>query len=72
MAGPWGLIAMAARMALVTVRWADPEINPEDAVKLALPLLTPVASPLELIEAIEEADELQVAELVRFCVLPSL
>jgi hypothetical protein len=54
------------------VRDADPLIAPDEAVIVALPSPAPVAKPEPLTLATVAADELQLAEGVRFCVLPSL
>jgi hypothetical protein len=56
----------------VTVKLVEPVTEPEVAWMVVLPALTPVARPVLLIVATEGALELQVTELVRFCVLPSL
>ena len=42
------------------------------ALTLEVPPLTPLAKPVPAIAATAVFEELQVAELVRFCVLPSL
>lgn len=54
-----------------TVRVVDPLIPPEFAVIVPLPTPTPVARPPLDIVAILGA-EVQVTDVVRFCVLPSL
>jgi hypothetical protein len=46
--------------------------EPKAASIVACPSPTALASPVVLIVATAEADELHVAVLVRFCVLPSL
>jgi hypothetical protein len=56
----------------VTVNVAEPLIVPDKAVMVALPCTTLVASPPLLTVAIGVAEEVQVAVLVRFCVVPSL
>jgi hypothetical protein len=56
----------------VTANVAEPVIVPEVAVIIVLPGLTLVASPLLLTVAIVVADEVQVAVLVRFCLVPLL
>jgi hypothetical protein len=56
----------------VTVNVAEPPIVPKVAVIVALPCATLVASPPLLNVAIDVAEEVQVAVLVRFCVVPSL
>lgn len=55
-----------------TANTVAPLTVPEVAVIVVVPAATPVASPAVLIVATAAADELQVAELVRFWVLPSL
>ena len=57
----------------VTVRFVEPLMAPDAAEIVVLPVSTPVASPASLpIIATAIFDELQVTELVRFCVLLSL
>jgi hypothetical protein len=56
----------------VTVRVVEPLIDPEAAWIVVLPVATPVAKPALVIVATAVFDELQVTELVRFWVLPSL
>jgi hypothetical protein len=58
--------------AAVTVNVAEPVIVPEVAVMVAIPGATLVASPPLLTVAMEVADEVQVAVLVRVCVVPLL
>ena len=55
-----------------TVRVADPLIPPDFAAIVAVPALSPVASPLPLIEATGFGDDDQVTALVRSPVLPLL
>ncbi|HZW93196.1 MAG TPA: hypothetical protein VFF64_09615, partial [Candidatus Eremiobacteraceae bacterium] len=55
-----------------TVKDAEPLIVPDLAVMVALPGATAVASPALLIVATAAFDEVQVAVLVRFCVVPLL
>ena len=55
-----------------TVRVADPLIPPDFAAIVAVPALSPVASPLPLIEATGFGDDDQVTVLVRSLVLPLL
>ena len=59
-------------VAVVTVREAVPLIEPEVAVMVTEPWPSALATPLLLIVATEMLEELQVALLVRFWVLPSL
>ena len=57
----------------VTVRFVEPLMAPDAAEIVVLPVSTPVASPASLpIIATAVFVELQVTELVRFCVLLSL
>jgi hypothetical protein len=58
--------------AAVTVNAAEPLIVPDLAVMVALPWATLVASPLVLTVAIDFAEDVHVAVLVRFCVVPLL
>ena len=55
-----------------TVSDADPLIPPDFAVIVAVPALSPVASPLPLIDATGFGDDDQVIALVRSLVLPLL
>ena len=55
----------------VTFRVADAVTAPEVAVTVAVPVARPVARPVLLRVATAVAEEVQFAELVRFCVLPS-
>ncbi len=50
----------------VTVKLTEPLIVPDLAVIVVLPCATPVARPALLTVAIDVADEVQVALLVRF------
>ena len=56
----------------VTVNVVEPLIAPQVAWIVVCPTPTLLARPEAFIVATPEADELQVAVLVRFCVLPSL
>jgi len=67
-----GLTTIEANTGDVTANVAEPVIVPEVAVIIVLPGLTLVASPLLLTVAIVVADEVQVAVLVRFCLVPLL
>jgi len=58
--------------AAVTVNVAEPLIVPDLAVMVAVPAVTPVASPVLLTVATEVFEEVQVAVLLRFCVVPLL
>jgi hypothetical protein len=63
MDGLWGLISIAARIAVVTVRLADPVTAPDVALMIAIPLPVLVAIPLPagvlLTVATAATDELQ-------------
>lgn len=65
-----GVTAMDVRVGAVTVRSAEPLIEPEVAVMVEVPAASVVASPAELMVAAPVAEEVQVAELVRFEVVP--
>lgn len=67
-----GVTAMETRTAGLTVRIVEPVIAPELAVTLLLPRATPAASPCPLTVAMLPSPVLQVAELLRSSVLPSL
>jgi hypothetical protein len=75
MLGLAGVIAMAARLAGVTVRLVAPETIPEVAVRVVAPGATEVTRPLDpivlLMAATYAADELQVTILVRSWVVLS-
>ena len=70
-----GVTEIDVSVAGVTVSVADPDMPPDIAVIVVVPAATAVASPLEpealLTVATPVVDELQVAEAVRFCVVPS-
>ena len=74
--GETGETEMLVSVAAVTLKVAVPVSAPKAAVMDAVPGASADASPcvplLLLTVAIPVADELQPAELVRFCVLPSL
>jgi hypothetical protein len=74
---PWVIDAFAGVTAIdtsvaVTVRFVEPLMEPEVARIVVEPVPTPVASPPLVIVATAVFVELQVTELVRFCVLLSL
>jgi len=56
----------------VTVNVVVPLIEPDAAWIVALPVPTPVAAPEALMVAAAVFNELQVADEVKFCVLPSV
>jgi len=64
-----GVTAIEVSTAAVTVNVAEPLIVPEVAVIVEVPGAMLVASPPLLTVAIELADEVQVAVLVKFCVV---
>jgi hypothetical protein len=67
-----GVTAIEVKTAAVTVNVAEPLIVPEVAVIVAVPCATLVASPPLLTVAIDVAEEVQVAVVVRFCFVPLL
>jgi hypothetical protein len=66
-----GVTAIETSTACPTFSVAEPLIEPDVAVIIALPTPSPLANPLLAILATVE-DELQLTELVRSCALPSL
>ena len=66
-----GLIAIETSVAAVTVRSADPLIEPDDAVIVALPIATLCANPALMVATDCVSDD-QVAVEVRSCVLLSV
>jgi hypothetical protein len=67
-----GEIARDTSTGGATVSVADPLIAPEVAVMVDVPCPELDATPVPLTVATAVADELQLADVVRFCVLPSL
>ena len=67
-----GVTAIDTNAGPVTVSPVEPLIPPEVAWIVVLPAATPVAKPPLVIVATDVVDEVQVTELVRFCVLLSL
>jgi hypothetical protein len=67
-----GVTAIDVSTAAVIVSVAAPWMVPDVAVIVAAPFATLVASPPLLTVAIVAADDVHVAVLVRFCVVPSL
>ena len=59
-------------MLALTVRLVEPVMVPDVALMVAPPGTTPVAMPVLLMVATAVLEELQVTELVRFCVVPLL
>ena len=66
-----GVTATDTSVEAVTVSVVLPEIEPVVARMVVDPVLTAVAKPAALIVATVAAEELHVAVLVRFCVVPS-
>jgi hypothetical protein len=75
MLGLVGVTVMDTSVAEVTVSAVDPDVLPDVAVIVVEPAATDVANPLEpaalLIAATPAADELQITDVVRFCVVLS-
>jgi len=67
-----GVTEIEANTAAVTVNVAEPLIVPDLAVMVVLPFATLVANPPLLMVAIDFAEEVQVAVVVRFWVVPLL
>jgi hypothetical protein len=67
-----GLIAREVNTGAVTLRLAEPLIEPELAVMMTDPCAELVANPLLLTVATGVAEEIHVELPVRFCVVPSL
>ena len=63
---------MLTSVAGVTVRVAEPIMEPDVAVICVVPVAAVSVSPSELGDAIAVLDEAQLTWLVRFCVLPSV
>jgi hypothetical protein len=60
-----GVIAIDTSVAAVTKRFVDPEMEPDVAVTVVVPVLLLVASPAVLIGAIAPLEEVQFTEPVR-------
>ena len=69
--GAAGVTAIETRAAVVTVMVVDPVTVPEVALMLVVPTPVALARPPAEIVATAGAEELQVTDAVRFCVLPS-
>ena len=67
-----GVMAIESSGGGVTVRVAEPWIEPKVAWTVVLPWVTLLARPALLIVATPVADELQVTSAVRLCELPLL
>jgi hypothetical protein len=67
-----GLTDIDTRTGAVTDTLAEPLMVPEVAVIVVVPGVPVVATPPLFTVAIAVADEVQVAALVRFCVVPLL
>ena len=64
--------AIETKLGPVTVRTAEPLIDPEVAVIVVLPCALVVARPAVEIVATDVDADVHVAEFVKFCVLPSV
>jgi hypothetical protein len=73
MLGFVGVTSIDTSVAAVTVSVVEPDILPELAVIVVVPATIDVANPCEpfalLMDAIDVADELQITDVVRFCVV---
>ena len=69
--GEAGVTAIETRVAAVTVMVVDPVMLPEVELMVVVPTPVAVARPPAEIVATVAVEELQVAVVVRFCVLPS-
>jgi hypothetical protein len=67
-----GVTESEVKTAAVTVKVAEPAIEPDLAVMVVVPGVTAVANPALLTVAIAVADEVHLTVLVRFCALPLL
>lgn len=67
-----GVMAIEVRTAAVAVNVAEPLMEPDVAVIVAVPAATLVARPALLTVATEVADDFHVEVLVRTCVVPLL
>ena len=65
-----GVTAMETRVGAVTVKTVDPVIVPEVAVIVEVPTAMVVANPAVLMVATLVTEDVQVAELNRFAVVP--
>jgi hypothetical protein len=70
--GLLGFTVIEVRTAAVTVRLSVPVTDPYWADMVTVPGTRPVPNPVLLTVAVEGLEEVQVAELVRFCVDPSV
>ena len=67
------MTAIDFKVGAVTVKAVDPLIVPEVAVMVAAPCVKVVANPVVLFTVTTEVfEEVQVAVLVKFCVVPLL
>ena len=67
-----GVTAIDTSVAGVTVNKVEPTTDPEVALMVLVPIPTDVARPPAMIVAVPVVPEVQVTELVRFCVLLSV
>jgi len=65
-----GVTAMETSVGAVTVRRVDPLIVPDVAVIVEVPAAMEVANPTELMVAVLMTEDVQMAELERFAVVP--
>ena len=66
-----GVTAKATMVAAVTLTLAVPVTEPCDANTRAVPFFIPESSPLPLTLAMDGAEEVQLTDPVKSCVLPS-
>ena len=67
-----GVIAIETSDGAPTVKVVEPEMDPDAAVIDVLPAASALASPALVMVAVLVTEEVQVAVLVRFCVVPLL
>ena len=64
-----GVRASETMVTFVTVKLADADIEPDEAVTMVVPADMPVTIPVLLTDATPGCEEAQVTELVTFCVV---
>jgi len=67
-----GVTAMDTRAGWPTIKVAWPVMDPEAALMVAVPALSPLPNPVTLTEAIAGAEEVHTTELLRFFMVPSV
>ncbi len=67
-----GVIAIEARAGGVIASVVPPLRVPDVALIVVLPIAVPDASPVAETPAMDGADEAQLTDVVRFCVVPSV